>query len=118
MLDQAFRKMDGWVIEMGIVRLFVANLPYVTNDVELCELFQRAGEVKDAFVITDQYTGKSRGFGFVDMADEKDAAAAVMQLNDFEVRRRRLHVSIARSSRPAHDEPRSARRRTHREQPK
>jgi RNA recognition motif-containing protein len=100
MLDQTFRKMDGWVIEMGIVRLFVTNLPYVTNDVELCELFQRAGEVKDAFVITDQYTGKSRGFGFVDMANEKDAAAAIEQLNDFEVRKRRLRVSIAKKQPP------------------
>ena len=82
---------------MGIVRLFVANLPYATEDVDLCELFQRAGEVKDAFVITDQYTGKSRGFGFVDMADEKDAAAAIKQLNDFDVHKRRLHVSIAKN---------------------
>lgn len=100
MLDQAFRKMDGWVIEMGIVRLFVANLPYVTNDVELCELFQRVGEVKDAFIITDQDTGKSRGFGFVEMADEKVAAAAIKQLSRFEVRGRRLRVSIAKKQPP------------------
>lgn len=88
------------VIEMGIVRLFVANLPYVINDVELCELFQRAGEVKDAFVIIDQDTGKSRGFGFVDMADEKDSAAAIEQLNRFEVRGRRLRVSNAKKQPP------------------
>ena len=100
MLDQAFRKMDGWVIEMGIARLFVTNLPYVTNDVELCALFQRVGQVKEAFVITDQETGKSRGFGFVDMADEKDAAAAIEQLNHFEVRGRRLRVSIAKKQPP------------------
>lgn len=88
------------MIEMGIVRLFVANLPYVTNDVELCELFQRVCEVKDAFIITDQDTGKSRGFGFVEMADEKVAAAAIKQLSRFEVRGRRLRVSIAKKQPP------------------
>lgn len=77
-------------------RIFVSNLAYSVRACELVELFARVGEVRDAYVVADRVTGLSRGIGFVTMADEKGAAAAIEVFNGQEFMGRRLKVCIAR----------------------
>src|SRR3989344_9159698 len=62
-------------------RLFVAGLPYEVKDDELQAYFAAVGQVTSAKVITDRYSGRSKGFGFVEMATPEDAQKAVDQLN-------------------------------------
>lgn len=77
-------------------RLYVGNLSYgVTND-SLEQLFAQFGPVKSAQVITDRDTGRSKGFGFVEMADENSAQKAIQGLNDQEHDGRPLTVNEAR----------------------
>lgn len=77
-------------------RLFVGNLPWSIDDEGLKNLFEGQGEVVSANVITDRDTGRSRGFGFVEFADEATASAAADALNGSEVDGREITVSIAR----------------------
>lgn len=81
-------------------RIYIGNLPYTTTDVELRELFQQHGEVMSADVLQDRETGRSRGFGFVEMADA-DAQKAIAELNgkDFGGRALRVNEARERSSR-------------------
>lgn len=76
--------------------LFVGGLPYATTDDDLLELFQQAGEVKSAKVITDRDTGRSKGFGFVEMSDDDGAKKAVDSLNGSDLGGRSISVSEAR----------------------
>ena len=76
--------------------LFVGGLPYATTDDDLLELFQQAGEVKSAKVITDRDTGRSKGFGFVEMTDDDGAKKAVDSLNGTDLGGRSISVSEAR----------------------
>lgn len=62
-------------------RLFVAGLPYEVKDDQLQEYFAKVGAVASAKVITDRFSGRSKGFGFVEMANEADAAKAIEELN-------------------------------------
>jgi RNA recognition motif-containing protein len=80
-------------------KLFVGNLSYKTTDDGLRSAFQQAGTVLSASVIMDKMTGKSRGFGFVEMEDA-DADAAVNSLNGKEVDGRPLTVNEARPMAP------------------
>lgn len=84
-------------------KLYVGNLPYSMNDESLAELFAEAGEVKEAKVITDKYSGRSRGFGFVTMADEDTAKKAVDTMNGKEIDGRALVVNISRPMKPRED---------------
>jgi RNA recognition motif-containing protein len=77
-------------------KLFVGGLAWATTDDSLKQLFSQAGNVVSANVITDRMTGKSRGFGFVEMADEKDAAAAIKQYNGYELDGRKIIVNEAK----------------------
>jgi len=81
-------------------RLFVGNLPYSVDDRQLEEIFSKAGKVESAAVITQRETGRSKGFGFVEMATAEEAKAAIEQLNDSEVDGRKIVVSIARPKQP------------------
>jgi RNA recognition motif-containing protein len=77
-------------------KLYVGNLPYsVTND-DLKSLFSEFGEVADARVITDRHSGRSKGFGFVEFANEDDAQKAIDQLNNKDFMGMTINVSIAR----------------------
>jgi len=76
-------------------RIYVGNLPYSTTDEELRELFQQHGEVMSADVLHDRQTGRSRGFGFVEMSDA-DAQKAITALNGKEFGGRTLRVNEAR----------------------
>lgn len=77
-------------------RLFVGNLPFGVDDESLHQVFARVGEVASATVITDPYTGRSRGFGFVEMISEEAASDAVEQLNGTDLEGRPLRVDRAR----------------------
>ena len=77
-------------------RLYVGNLNFRTTGDELRELFSQAGEVENATVVEDRDTGRSRGFGFVEMVTSEGAAAAVEQFNGKEFGGRTLTVNEAR----------------------
>jgi len=78
------------------MKLYVGNLSYDTNDAELRDLFTPYGEPESAKVITDRDTGRSKGFGFVEFADNAQATAAMNALNGKEVNGRALTVNEAR----------------------
>ena len=66
------------------MNIYIANLSDGVNDADLSELFKEYGEVSSAKVITDRQTGKSRGFGFVEMPNEAEALKAIKELNGVE----------------------------------
>jgi RNA recognition motif-containing protein len=78
-------------------KLYIGNLAYSTTNEDLEALFSRVGKVESAAVVMDKFSGKSKGFGFVEMADSNDAAAAIESLNDSEFQGRRIKVAEARS---------------------
>lgn len=78
------------------MNLYVSNLSFRTTDDELRNMFSRFGEVSSAKIITDRETGRSRGFGFVEMHSDSDAHQAINQLNQTEVDGRAMGVSVAR----------------------
>jgi RNA recognition motif-containing protein len=84
-------------------KLYVGNLSYETTEDELRQLFGEAGEVVSAAVITDRETGRSKGFGFVEMKTQAEAEKAASLLNGRELRNRQLKVDLARprADRPA-----------------
>lgn len=78
------------------MNIYVGNLSYDMTDSELREAFAAFGEVTSAKVISDRDTGRSKGFGFVEMSDSSEAEAAINALNGNEVGGRPLRVSEAR----------------------
>lgn len=84
-------------------KLFVGSLPFSTTSDELREVFAKVGQVTEANVVMDKMTGRSRGFGFVEMATEEDAKKAIDQLNGTEVGGRKIFVSEARPQAPRDD---------------
>ncbi|MGF1579418.1 MAG: RNA recognition motif domain-containing protein [Gemmataceae bacterium] len=76
--------------------IYVGNLPWRFSDDDLLELFSQHGNVRRAQVIMDRETGRSRGFGFVEMDDDSEAEAAIEALNNFDCDGRPLTVNEAR----------------------
>jgi len=83
--------------------LFIGSLAYATTDDTLKAFFETIGEVNSARVVTDRDTGRSKGFGFVEFADEANNQKAVDELNGKELDGRAINVSLAR---PKEDRPR------------
>ena len=77
------------------MNLFIAGLPFDVDDQELKELFEEFGEVTSARVIHDKETGKSRGFGFVEMPDNAAAEKAMKEISESDLSGRRLTVKVA-----------------------
>jgi RNA recognition motif-containing protein len=77
-------------------KLYVGNLPYSTTDQELQDLFANHGNVQSANVVADHYTGRSRGFGFVEMGSAEEAQQAISALNGIDYGGRNLVVNEAR----------------------
>src|SRR5437870_13729571 len=77
-------------------KLYVGNLAFQTTSQELQELFATAGTVESASVVEDRETGRSRGFGFVEMSTKEECAAAIDQFNGKEVNGRALKVNEAK----------------------
>ncbi len=78
------------------MNIYVSNLSFNTSDAELNELFSTFGAVTSAKVITDRETGRSRGFGFVEMPSEDEGKDAMLGLNNKEVEGRAMSVSVAK----------------------
>jgi RNA recognition motif-containing protein len=81
-------------------KLYVGNLPFSVGDVELRDLFAAHGSVRSASVISDRETGRSRGFGFIEMDDDGEAMAAIEKMNGLECDGRNLTVNEARPREP------------------
>ncbi|HSK28809.1 MAG TPA: RNA-binding protein [Candidatus Limnocylindria bacterium] len=77
-------------------KIYVGGLPYATTDAQLQEIFAVHGQVESARVITDKFTGRSRGFGFVEMANSDEAQKAIQALNGTDLDGRNLTVNEAR----------------------
>src|SRR5471032_2729643 len=77
-------------------RLYVGNLPFDTSDLDLHQLFAAHGQIVSTKLITDMETGRSRGFGFVEMSTEDEAKAAIEKMNKAKVGDRELTVNEAR----------------------
>jgi RNA recognition motif-containing protein len=75
------------------MNIFVGSLPFRLDEAELKELFEAYGEVASAKIITDKFSGKSRGFGFVEMPDDEAAQKAIDELNDSEIEGRSIVVN-------------------------
>ncbi|MCU7915111.1 MAG: RNA-binding protein [Candidatus Thiodiazotropha sp. (ex Gloverina cf. vestifex)] len=84
------------------MNIYVGNLPWSISDNELRDLFAAFGEVSSANVIMDKFSGRSKGFGFVEMANNDEADAAIKALNEKEVDGRNLRVNEAK---PREDRP-------------
>ena len=85
------------------VKLYVGNLPYSTTDEDLRELFSEYGTIVSTAVISDRDTGRSKGFGFVELEDDAQAKAAIEALNGKDMNGRALVVNEAR---PREERPR------------
>jgi RNA recognition motif-containing protein len=78
------------------MRIFVGGLPYSTNTEALRDLFAQAGNVTDASVVEDRYSGQSKGFGFVEMPDAGEAQQAIAKFNGYQLDGRPLTVNEAK----------------------
>jgi RNA recognition motif-containing protein len=77
-------------------KLYVGGLPYSVTDEQLSELFESHGTVESAKVITDRYTDRSRGFGFVEMSTQAEAEQAIQALNGTDLGGRSLTVNVSK----------------------
>ncbi len=78
------------------MNIYVGNLPYSVTEDDLRNMFGEFGEVSSVNIINDQYTGQSKGFGFVEMSNQQEAEEAISNLNDSSVQGRNVKVSQAR----------------------
>ena len=93
-----------------VKKLYVGNMSYDTTEDALRALFAGVGEVESVNIITDRRSGQSKGFGFVEMATEEDAQAAISQLNGTTLDDRQINVAEARPQRPRSDQGGGGRR--------
>lgn len=77
-------------------RLYIGNLPYRTTEDELRELFGQAGNIVSVSVVIDRDTGRSRGFGFVEMSNPAEAEKAISMFDRYELHNRPLTVNLAK----------------------
>ncbi len=78
------------------MKIYVGGLPYQTQDDQLQQIFSSYGEVSSAKIIMDRETGRSKGFGFVEMSDDAAAQKAIAELNEAELGGRTLTVNVAK----------------------
>ncbi len=82
------------------MKIYVGNLSYATTEDTLRQEFQKHGTVDEVTIVVDRFTGRSRGFAFVNMPDSGEANAAIAAINGMEVDGRTLSVNEARSKKP------------------
>lgn len=87
------------------MNIYVGNIPYGVVEDELRSLFESFGEVTSAKILTDRYSGQSRGIGFVEMSDRDQALSAIQGLNGKDVRGRALRVDEAQPRKAGGDRP-------------
>jgi RNA recognition motif-containing protein len=78
------------------MRIYVGGLPYQTTEQDLVDLFAQLGQVNSAVVIADRASGRSKGFGFVEMSNDQEARAAIQKLNGTTLGERTITVNEAR----------------------
>ncbi len=78
------------------MNIYVGNLHFNVNEDELRKVFEEYGEVSSVKIITDKYSGRSKGFGFVEMPNDKEAQDAINNLNGTEIKGRNVNVNQAR----------------------
>lgn len=78
------------------VNIYVGNISYDMTETQLKDLFSQHGEVVSAKIISDQFSGKSKGFGFIEMTDKNDANSAIQQLDGTSVQNRNIKVNLAK----------------------
>jgi RNA recognition motif-containing protein len=78
------------------MNIYVGNLQYGVTEDELKELFEEFGEVMSVKIITDKYSGRSKGYGFVEMSNNNEAKKAIENLNEKDLRGRNIRVNQAR----------------------
>jgi RNA recognition motif-containing protein len=83
-------------MEEASMKLFVGNLPHSVSDTKLRELFEPFGEISEAVVIKDKFSGRSKGFGFVTFAEGENAKKAMAEMNGKEIEGRQVNVNEAR----------------------
>lgn len=76
-------------------KLYVGNVPFNTTEADLQSLFEQAGNVVSVKLITDKFSGRSKGFGFIEMGSDEDAEKAISEINGKELESRPLKVSVA-----------------------
>ncbi|HOD01450.1 MAG TPA: RNA-binding protein [bacterium] len=79
-----------------LTKLYVGNLPYSINDDSLKDLFSSYGNVVSASIIFDRMSGRSKGFGFVELEDDNEAQRAISEMSEKEIDGRKIVVSVAR----------------------
>lgn len=84
-------------------KLYIGNLPFSVSSESLGELFAQKGTVESSRVITDRDSGRSKGFGFVEMSSSEEATAAIESLNGYSLDGRQINVSEARPQEPRGD---------------
>jgi cold-inducible RNA-binding protein len=87
------------------LKLYVGNLDYEITADQLKQYFAQAGTVVDAVVITDKHSGRSKGFGFVEMSNEEEAKKAIEMFNGQDFQGRKIVVNEARPLQPRNDRP-------------
>ena len=85
-------------------KLYVGNLPWTMTNDSLKELFATYGEIAEAVIITDRFSGRSKGFGFVTFVNDADAEKAIAEMAEKEVEGRKIVVNVAR---PREERPRT-----------
>ena len=78
------------------MNIYVGNLDYKVDETDLKEIFEEYGTVSSVKIITDKFTGRSKGFGFVEMENEADAKKAISELNNATLENRAMKVNEAR----------------------
>ena len=86
-------------------KLYVGSLPYSVNEQQLVDLFSKYGSVSSAKIISDKYSGQSKGFGFVEMGSDEEAQKAITGLNGTQLEGRSLVVNEARPQEPRSSRP-------------
>ena len=89
-------------------KIYVGNLSFQTTDADLNQMFSEVGQVESVQIITDRDTGRSKGFGFVEMSDDEAAAKAIERFNGKEVNGRALTVNEARPMKERDSGPRGS----------
>ena len=77
------------------MKVYVGNLPFSVDSEKLKELFSSFGEIEEATIISDKFSGRSKGFGFITFKDDESAKKAISEMNDKEIEGRNLKVNEA-----------------------